>query len=127
MSALMGALWERGGPFLLAITLVGVVAWSLLASVAFALRRAGAPEQARETLRLVQVCLGIAPLLGLLGTVSGLTATFAGLAASGRSAVVAAGVGQALVTTLHGLLVAAPGALALALVSRAVRRREGQG
>lgn len=122
MIASVVALWGRGGPFLVAIALVGIAAWSLLVHATWC----RSAVQAREALRLVRVCLGIAPLLGLLGTVSGITATFAGLAASGRSDVVAAGVGQALITTLHGLLVAAPGAVALAVVSRVVRGRESQ-
>ncbi|GIW42375.1 MAG: hypothetical protein KatS3mg076_2952 [Candidatus Binatia bacterium] len=59
------------------------------------------------TLRVVG---GLAPLLGLLGTVIGLFRAFQAVAASGLGdpAVFAEGVSLALTTTIAGLLVAAP-------------------
>ncbi|MDR0675572.1 MAG: MotA/TolQ/ExbB proton channel family protein [Elusimicrobiota bacterium] len=52
----------------------------------------------------------VAPLLGLLGTVTGIMSAFASLAASGSGgpSVIAAGVAEALVTTAFGLIIGIP-------------------
>jgi biopolymer transport protein ExbB len=57
---------------------------------------------------------GASPLLGLLGTVLGMIRMFAGVTASGvgNPAVVAGGIGQALITTAAGLIVAIPALIA---------------
>lgn len=64
-------------------------------------------------LKLMKVCIAIAPLLGLLGTVTGMLATFDALAtgAGGEKtmAAVARGISEALITTETGLVVALPG------------------
>jgi len=64
----------------------------------------------------------VAPLIGLLGTVTGMIQTFQGVAATsaGTTGEVAAGIGQALVTTQVGLFVAIPGVLAVARLNRIV-------
>ena len=57
-------------------------------------------------LRYLKVLTGIAPLLGLLGTVAGMLKTFRGLASQGISYtenLVAVGISEALVTTQMGL------------------------
>ena len=56
----------------------------------------------------------VAPLMGLMGTVLGITNTFLGIAASGSSNIdtVAPGVAEALVTTVMGLAVAIPAVIA---------------
>jgi hypothetical protein len=57
-------------------------------------------------LRYLKVLTGIAPLLGLLGTVAGMLKTFRGLASKGISYtenLVAVGISEALVTTQMGL------------------------
>jgi len=60
-----------------------------------------------------------APLLGLLGTVRGMVATFNGVAAAGQAAEhVAAGISQALITTQVGLVVAIPGVFGIARLQR---------
>lgn len=55
----------------------------------------------------------ISPFLGLLGTVWGLLLSFQGIVAAGASSVrvVAAGVSEALITTIAGLIVAIPAAV----------------
>ena len=61
-----------------------------------------------------------APLMGLLGTVIGMFATFVGLATSGGGEtvdVVSAGISEALITTQTGLIIALPGVF-LVLVIR---------
>lgn len=64
-------------------------------------------------LRIMRVCVGTAPLLGLLGTVSGMLTMFHALAiGSGGEktlAMVATGISEALVTTETGLIIALPG------------------
>ena len=56
----------------------------------------------------------VSPLLGLLGTVIGVMDSFLGIAASGSANIsaVAPGVAEALVTTVAGLTVAIPAAIA---------------
>jgi biopolymer transport protein ExbB len=57
---------------------------------------------------------GVSPLLGLLGTVLGMIQMFAGVTVSGvgNPAAVAGGIGQALITTAAGLIVAIPALIA---------------
>jgi biopolymer transport protein ExbB len=61
-----------------------------------------------------------APLLGLLGTVTGMIATFTAVASSsGETAQrVASGISQALITTQFGLIIAIPGVFGLARLHR---------
>ena len=65
----------------------------------------------------------IAPLLGLLGTVTGMIETFDAVAAvSGNTGMrVAAGISQALITTQLGLVVAVPGVFGAARLKRMLR------
>ena len=64
-------------------------------------------------LRVMRTCVSIAPLLGLLGTVTGMLATFAALATGSGGdktmGMVASGISEALITTETGLLIALPG------------------
>lgn len=72
-------------------------------------------------IRFHGILVGICPLVGLLGTVAGMTSTFDGLARPGLSNLsheVAGGISEALVTTQAGLLVAIPGMMLLALLRR---------
>lgn len=68
-------------------------------------------RQLHSGLRLLMVVGVISPLMGLLGTVLGLIAMFAGLSASNEPvtpALLADGLGMALSTTAAGLIVALP-------------------
>tara|TARA_R110002111_G_scaffold74990_5_gene119116 strand:+ start:1237 stop:1896 length:660 start_codon:yes stop_codon:yes gene_type:complete len=64
-------------------------------------------------LKIMGVCIAAAPLLGLLGTVTGMLATFGALAqgAGGEKTMTAVsqGISEALITTETGLVVALPG------------------
>lgn len=64
-------------------------------------------------LRVMKICVGVSPLLGLLGTVTGMLATFSALASGSGGektmALVARGISEALITTETGLVVALPG------------------
>jgi len=67
----------------------------------------------RRDLRVMKICVSTAPLLGLLGTVTGMLNTFGALA-SGSGAdqtmdMVAGGISEALITTETGLVIAIPG------------------
>lgn len=66
-------------------------------------------------LAVLEVSTGVAPLLGLLGTLSGLVSIFANLGGGGGGGdpvAVARGISEALNTTIVGLAVAAPSLIA---------------
>lgn len=69
-----------------------------------------------------------APLLGLLGTVLGMIATFNGVAAgsSETANLVAGGISQALITTQVGLVAALPGTFGMAHLGRLYQRLKNQ-
>ncbi len=62
-------------------------------------------------LMLIGVLAAVAPLLGLLGTVTGMIATFdiISIFGTGNAKAMAGGISEALITTQTGLLVAIPG------------------
>lgn len=80
----------------------------------------------RRDLRVMKVCAGAAPLLGLLGTVTGMLATFSALASGGGGeqtmGMIAAGISEALITTETGLVVALPGIFLHYFLDRRVER-----
>lgn len=71
---------------------------------------------------LIEVIVGSAPLLGLVGTLHGLITLFGdfGEASLGSNAVLAKGISIALNTTLTGLLIAIPSLIAWSYFSRKV-------
>jgi biopolymer transport protein TolQ len=71
-------------------------------------------DELAQGLTWLAVIGSVAPLMGLMGTVLGITNTFLGIAASGSSNIdaVAPGVAEALVTTVMGLAVAIPAVIA---------------
>jgi len=79
-------------------------------------------------LRVMKVCVATAPLLGLLGTVTGMLTTFNGLAKGGGSdqtmGIISKGISEALVTTETGLVVALTGAFILFFLARQQQRYE---
>jgi biopolymer transport protein ExbB len=76
----------------------------------------------------VAITAAVSPLLGLLGTVSGMIETFKlmTLFGAGDPAAVSGGISQALVTTELGLVVAIPALLLHALLSRRVKTYYGE-
>jgi biopolymer transport protein ExbB len=64
-----------------------------------------------RSLQTILLLAGAAPLLGLLGTVCGMIATFEVIAGfgTGNARAMAAGISEALISTQTGLLVAVPG------------------
>ena len=83
------------------------------AARAFGRLRASELAPSERDLRVMRVCVGAAPLLGLLGTVTGMLSTFGALATGGGGektmGMIAAGISEALVTTETGLVIALPG------------------
>lgn len=73
---------------------------------------------------VLSVLVTIAPLMGLLGTVIGMLATFRVLSSAASTAVelVAEGIRIALITTQTGLMIAIPGYILIALVLRGRNR-----
>jgi biopolymer transport protein ExbB len=139
---------EKGGPTMFAIMALAVVLYARCFRLLLGLRRSrrlvrraenepagrlAAGRRTQETLqewfRHQRIALGAmiaaAPLLGLLGTVSGMAKTFNGLSATvGERSMegLARGISEVLVATESGLLVALP-ALALVYVAhREVQR-----
>lgn len=76
--------------------------------------------QLTDRLALIGVLVAIAPLLGLLGTVTGMMTTFDVLAifGTGNARAMAGGISEALITTQTGLLVAIPGLAMKVLLDR---------
>jgi len=79
-----------------------------------------------RNLNILGTMAGGAPLVGLLGTVWGIMRAFHDMALVGSAApsVVAAGIAEALVTTIAGLAAAIPALFAYNAFGRAVRRKE---
>jgi biopolymer transport protein ExbB len=76
-------------------------------------------------LSMILVLAGIAPLLGLLGTVTGMINLFAVIAAqgSGSAKALSGGISEALITAQAGMIAAIPLLLLHALLSRSSERR----
>jgi len=71
--------------------------------------------------QFLNTLVATAPLMGLLGTVIGMLSTFAAISAGGgaeTTAMVAAGISEALITTQTGLFVALPGIFLILLIRR---------
>ncbi len=148
MSALL-QLVNRGGPAVIAIMVLAVVLYSRCFTVLLALRRpvgpaaaglAGADRQARlhgwqrelrDGFRRDRLTLGAmiaaAPLLGLLGTVSGMVRIFESLAGQrggpGSMEGLAGGISEVLAATESGLAVAIPAMLLVYLAHRQLTKR----
>ena len=81
----------------------------------------------KRYLPVIAVLVGAAPLTGLLGTVSGMLATFQGMADSMSVTpmdTISLGVSEALVTTQFGLVIGIPGAVLFSLLRSQVRGLE---
>ncbi|HPE26176.1 MotA/TolQ/ExbB proton channel family protein [Albidovulum sp.] len=77
-------------------------------------------DRMNRHIRLLELIAMVSPLLGLLGTVTGMIQSFQELAAAegaANASVLAGGIWQALLTTAAGLLVAIPAAIAAALLA----------
>ena len=75
----------------------------------------------------ILVLAAVAPLLGLLGTVTGMVDTFRviGMEGTGNPQALASGIEEALVTTQTGLLIAIPGLLVGQTLRKQIRNIQG--
>jgi len=75
---------------------------------------------------ILEIVVGIAPLLGLLGAVTGLVKVFSNIGSGVMSTAdlkgIASGIGEALSTTIVGLAIAIPALVAFSYFSRRVER-----
>jgi len=73
---------------------------------------------------VLAIVAAAAPLLGLLGTVSGMMVTFSMIEqfGTGNTQHLTGGISEALVTTKYGLIIAIPALIAHALLNRRIRR-----
>lgn len=137
---------EKGGPAMLAIIVLSVVLYARCFQLLLSLRRARRAlqpadagsahrlqEEWHEAFRQQRIALGAmiaaAPLLGLLGTVSGMVKTFDSLSQrAGEKSMegLARGISEVLVATESGLLVALPALVLVYLAHREVRRLVAQ-
>src|SRR5690606_36897085 len=71
-------------------------------------------DELGQGLNWLAIIATVSPLLGLLGTVMGVMNSFIGVAETGSASIsaVAPGVAEALITTVAGLVVAIPAAMA---------------
>jgi biopolymer transport protein ExbB len=99
-----------------------------LASAARAAEACGREEVAEmeRGISVMEVIFTIAPMLGLIGTVSGLVRIFGNFGEGARDAAaaseIAAGIAEAMNTTIAGLAVAVPALIAQVFFSRKVER-----
>lgn len=83
-------------------------------------------------INFLSLITGVAPMIGLLGTVSGMIGAFQkiGMGGMGKPELLAANIGEALITTAAGLIIAIPAMFAYFLfrnnLSRIIRDAEGE-
>ncbi len=79
-------------------------------------------------IKSIAILASVAPLLGLLGTVSGMITTFLVIAVSGTgdARALASGISEALITTQTGLVVAVPGLFLANYLRRRTERLESR-
>ncbi|NNE35737.1 MAG: MotA/TolQ/ExbB proton channel family protein [Rhodothermales bacterium] len=84
-------------------------------------------EATNKGINLIQTLVALCPLLGLLGTVTGMISVFQVMAVSGSGNVraMAAGVSQATVPTMAGMVGALSGVLLVTLLTRRATREVG--
>ncbi len=93
---------------------------------AFAAREVECLNLLKRDMVILVALTTIAPLLGLLGTVTGMIQTFDAVATVGGNTGVrvADGISQALITTQFGLVIAVPGVFGIARLQRMLRNAQ---
>ncbi len=71
---------------------------------------------------IIRACIAIAPMLGLLGTVSGIIETFQSILYGGYIIEMSSGICKALLTTQYGLAIAVPALICERLITRRMER-----
>lgn len=120
---------HKGGPVIVMIMALSVVLYwqcfDLLVSVSRARPREDRQEEFARRRVTIGAMIAAAPLLGLLGTVSGMARTFESLAENaGQKAMenLAGGISEVLLSTESGLAVAIPALLLVYLAHRAAEK-----
>ena len=114
-----------GGLIMVALLIVGLLLYGRIIERALVLWGSYQHIRSRDSqeivrgLTMIRSLVAIAPLLGLLGTVSGMILTFQGIEIGGNAEEISHGIGEALRTTQYGLAIAAPGLI----FERALSRR----
>jgi biopolymer transport protein ExbB len=82
-------------------------------------------EKIMQRIGYLNLCGQIAPMLGLLGTVTGMVAAFAGLASGGanKGSMLATAISTALWTTVCGLLIAVPALISFTIYKNIATQR----
>ncbi len=116
---------ERGGSTLARL---GAVALKHDGKPAADISRAVEASAREEVVRMhsgmgvLDVVITVAPLLGLLGTASGLVTIFSGLGETNDNIIIARGIAEALNTTIFGLTIAVPCVIAHSYFTRRIER-----
>ncbi len=77
----------------------------------------------KKYISVLKITASVAPLFGLLGTVSGIIKTFADLTAqTEHTKEISSGIAEALITTEYGLIVAIPALIATSLLSGKIKK-----
>ena len=98
------AIFVSGGPVMWPILALSITGLAILSYKAFGLKRG---NRSRKGLVVVSTIITAEPMLGILGTVTGIIKTFGSFNAAGGAAnplAATAGIGEALVTTAAGLV-----------------------
>ena len=98
------SLFKAGGPVMWPILALSVIGLAILAWKALEFR---AGRKSPKGLVIVSTIITAEPMLGILGTVTGIMQTFRALNAAGGEAnplAATAGIGEALITTAAGLI-----------------------
>jgi biopolymer transport protein ExbB len=92
------------------------------ADIVLSIEAAAREEASRlhSGISVLDVCITVAPLLGLLGTASGLVTIFQGLGSNYDAANIARGIAIALNTTIFGLAIAVPCVVAHGFFTRRI-------
>jgi biopolymer transport protein ExbB len=112
-----------GNPVVLAIIALALFCYVVEIDLLLGDRDALWKRRARTWLGVLPILLSALPLLGLLGTITGLLTTFRAMAGSSElnQAFVSRGIAEALITTLLGLVMVIPGLLLCSWLRRRYR------
>lgn len=134
MSELINSLlsyFQQGGPWMIALFLCSLWTWAIYAAYVLPMAKGKGGvqlaydyrqiKQARHTLTILAM---VAPLIGLLGTVSGMISAFKVLSSWGvvHPRQLASAISEALLTTQAGLTVAVPAMLGAHILHQGIER-----
>ncbi len=110
-----------------AIILLGLICYALLINFLTSPQDRHWHQRLRVWLRVLPVLLSALPLLGLLGTITGLMKTFREMSLGqglDQQTYLSSGISEALLTTQLGLVLVIPGLLLLAWLKACYRKME---